>query len=85
MVCSGMLEGIVVVAPSPSGTIACDTNRMESLLLVGDDGWMKRMKMLFTSSRVMVSMTVASRSAAQDQRILSMKHEQRTSFKVEVS
>jgi len=46
---------------------------------------MKRMKMLFTSSRVMVSMTVASRSAVRDQHILSMKREQRTSFKVEVS
>lgn len=58
---------------------------MESLLLVGDEGWMKRMKMLFTSSREIVSMTAASRSATRDQHIFSMKHEQRTSFKVEVS
>ena len=76
---------MVVAAPSPSGTIACDTNRMESLLLVGDEGWMKWMKMLFTSSRVMVSMTAASCSSARDQHILSLKRERRTSFEVEVS
>ena len=46
---------------------------------------MKRMKTLFTSSSVIVSMTVASRSAARDQHIFSMRREQRTSFKVEVS
>jgi len=58
---------------------------MESLLLVGDEGWMKRMKMLFTSCRVTVSMTAASRSAARDQHIFSVKRDLRTSIKVEVS
>ena len=40
IVCTGTPEGIGAIAPLPSGTIACETKRIESLLLVGDEGWM---------------------------------------------